>query len=241
MITYDDLVNGFGESVEELEKNLFKFRIELPKFTVFYYLLSADGIGDILLSSKGCEDDKFAFNLYAQLSLTETIYALKKTNIHSNMYGFDSLLLIPPNYHNNLRGILDNKRDNLVLCAPIFHYEFSGKESVDEFREMSTKRVFINEWTRKPVPKILIQFNNPRTGTGTIDNRSVLTNFSYLMSEINNLNGVAHGFINVMNYLDEVIRITSGTTNVYRLSSATGEEDMSGDILNERIKEFLTK
>ena len=93
-----------------------------------------------------------------------------------------------------IRGVMYSKRDNLVLCAPIFHYEFSGKESVDEFREMSTKRVFINEWTHKPVPNLLIQFSNPNTGIGTIDNIFVLTDFSYLMSEINNLNGVEHGF-----------------------------------------------
>lgn len=140
-----------------------------------------------------------------------------------------------------IRWVIYSKRDNLVLCSPMFYYEFSGRESVDAFREMSTKRVFINEWTRKPVPKLLIQYNNPRTGTGAIDNRFVLANFLYLMSEINNLNCVAHGFINEMNYLDELISITSGTINLYRPSSATGEEDMNGDILNERIKRVFDK
>lgn len=240
MITYDDLVNKFGESVEELKRNLFKFKIELPKFTIFYYLLSSDDAGDILLSSKKNEDDDFAFRIYAQLSITETICALKKIDLDSNKYGFDSLLLIPSNYHNNLRGILDNKRDNLILCAPIFHYEFSGEESVDEFREMSTKKIFINEWTRKPVPKVFIRFDNPKTRAGTIGDKYVLTSDSYLMSEVYNLNGIENGFIDIRNYTDDVLNITSNVDGTYRLKSKAGESVLDGLSLSNEINDFLT-
>lgn len=242
MITYDDLVCGFGDRVEKIGDNLFKFRITVPAFSLFNYLwCDKDSGNDYLLLSKNIENDDFAFFIYSQMISLQKIKELKKINIPFNQYGFDSIIMASSDYHGNLVGVMDDKRLDLVLCAPIYHYEFSGNESINEFREMRIKKTHIDNWNRKVEPRILVRFINKKTGGGTKGNSYILITESRLRLEINNLNGVAHSFIDVMNYQDEVIRITSGTTNIYHLSSAMDEEDMNGDVLNKKINEFLTK
>ncbi|POP40661.1 hypothetical protein CHU32_26140 [Superficieibacter electus] len=240
MITYQDLVNGFGESIETLKDGVFKFKIEVPAFTLFNYLWCKRGSGDFLLLSKNIEDDKFVSFIYSQLSFNKKITSLNKVNISTNHYGFDSLLLAPSGYHGHFNGVLDDKRSELILCSPIYHHEFSGNESVDEFREMRTRRVHIDRWDRKPEPKILVRFNNTKTGGGTIGNEYILMSDARLKSEIHNLNGVVNGFIEVENYLGERI-IISTTVNTYQLRLESGEVVVSESILNEKINDFLTR
>ncbi|WP_080210727.1 hypothetical protein [Salmonella enterica] len=243
MITYDDLVNGFGNSVEKISDGFFKFKIEVPAFTLFNYFWCEDKkniSNDFLLLSKDKEDDQFALYIYSQLPMGKKINELEKINISPNRYGFDSMLLVPAHYHGNFIGTLDEQRSGLVLCVPIFHYEFSGNESADEFREMDIKRVHTVIWTRKPVPKVFIRFNNPKTGAGTINNNYILTSDSYLMSEIYNLNGVENGFIDISNYMGDVLNIISNVDGTYRLKSKAGESVLDGLSLSNEINDFLT-
>lgn len=70
MITYKDLINRFGSSVEEISDGFFKFKIEVPAFTLFNYFWCGNGENiknDFLLLSKDKEDDHFESYIYSQL------------------------------------------------------------------------------------------------------------------------------------------------------------------------------
>lgn len=181
------------------------------------------------------------FFIYSQLVDYEICPSLSKISIPSNKYGFDALLLASSNYHRDFSGVLDEKRSGLILCVPVFRYEFSGCESVDEFREIGIRRIPIDNWGRNPIPKVKIRFNNPRTRAGTIGQRYVVSSDSYLMLEVNSINGVHDGFVEVKNYLGETIKITSSSRNIFHLSSSALTEDVNELKLNEKIHDFLTK
>lgn len=62
MITYEDLVSCFGESVKTLRDDIFKFAVNVPKFKLFNYLWCDSKTGkSFLLLSKNVEDDEYAF------------------------------------------------------------------------------------------------------------------------------------------------------------------------------------
>lgn len=151
------------------------------------------------------------------------------------------MLLAPAHYHGNFIGALDEKRSELVLCAPIFHCEFSGNESIDEFHEMNVKRVHTDIWTRNPEPKIFVRFNNDKTGGGTKGNKYVLMSYARLIDEIHNLKGVINGFIDVRNYMDEIVSITSNSPDAYQLKSNKEKVEVNAAILSNKINDFLTR
>lgn len=151
------------------------------------------------------------------------------------------MILAPAHFHGNFIGTLDEKRSELVLCASIFHYEFSGNESVDQFHEMNVKKVHIDIWTRKPVPKVFIRFNNPKTRAGTRGKKYVLTSDSYLMSEVYHLNGIENGFIDIINYADEELNIISNSQDVYQLNFNKDKLQVNTADLSKKISYFLTR
>ncbi|MFP5929387.1 hypothetical protein ACLD4K_21860, partial [Salmonella sp. 741265055_HSA] len=63
---------------------------------------------------------------------------------------------------------------------------------------------------------------------------------SYLMSEVYNLNGIENGFIDIRNYTDDVLNITSNVDGTYRLKSKAGESVLDGLSLSNEINDFLT-
>lgn len=159
-------------------------------------------------------------------------------NLGSNKHGFTHALAVPGEYHGYLKGYNNIDRDALFLCIPIQRYEFSGHESPSEFREMNVRIVPILRWDRLPAPKTVIYFDNPRTGSGTGD--SVIVRYESLVFEIENLNGVADGFVEIVNYKGDVIEVLSPTPGVYKLiRNRKGDEVMDHQSLLKNVSEFL--
>ena len=98
-------------------------------------------------------------------------------------------------------------------------------------------------WDREVSPKIVLRFNNPRTGGGTSDS-GAFVKYDLLIREIRNLNGVTNGFIEITNYRGQAIEILSPREGEFWLIRDRMEETKEAfgqDVLAQRIRLFLTK
>lgn len=235
MFTKQDLLRAFA-SVEESDGGHYFFQHTLPKAVVRYCLKVSSSL-DLLTVSEDVLDQGFACAVVDQAPhflspLKPTMYELA-----DNDYGFTHALAVPSNYHSSLKGGLEPKREKLYLCVPIFRCEFTGDESEAEFKEMTQRTVPVFKWKRQAHPKLMVYFDNPGTGAGTYENGAILK-YPILISEIENLNGVGSGFIEVTNYMGSVVEILSPELDKYTLIRNRSDEESMG--YPELIKEIST-
>ena len=220
MITEKMIKDNIGD-VQRITDGILKFRIIIPAFQFTYYLgYTQSKKRDVLLVSRDYENDVFAMELIRAVSHLENTSGLSKRRLEmDNQYGFDTVLLAGPEYHQHLKGRLDDARENLYLFLPIFTCEFSGEESSALFGAMCFNLIEADNWKRHVTPRILWRFDNPKTKAGTRGKKYFPIDFDYFKFEIKNLNGVAGGFIEVLNYRDESLRITSASEGEYAVET----------------------
>jgi hypothetical protein len=209
MLAKQDLIDNFCD-VLELGSGVFRCQDETPRSTYYYYVKPAGAAStdDLLLISESWADDDFALNVLRQVPFGGKSQGIKSQPLGANSYGFSRLLLASSDYHAYFKGILDDRRDSLVLCLPFFDGEFTGNESVQDFFHMRRQMVPTMNWKRAPCPKVLLYFDNPKTGSGTGD-KEVLVKHETLLHEIDNLHGVPNGFIEVTNSWGSVVEVLS--------------------------------
>ncbi|OQR26362.1 hypothetical protein BWR59_31615 [Pseudomonas sp. Bc-h] len=233
MFSKQDLLGSFP-TVEESGYGHYFFQHTLPK-TVFQYCLKSSSSRDLLTVCEDVVDRDFAALVLDQAP--HLLSPLKPTlyNLADNNYGFTHVLSVPSSYHSSLKGGLESKREKLYLCIPIFRCEFSGDESEAEFKEMMQRMVPVFKWKRKVHPKLKVYFDNPGTGAGTYE-AGALLKYPTLISEVENLNGIVSGFIEVTNYKGEVVEVLSPAPDTYSLiRNRSDEKSMS---LPELIKDI---
>jgi hypothetical protein len=243
MLTREDLVANFS-GVTDLTTDIVRGKDVLPKVTFFNYVRPArvEGGQDLLLVSEGNPDDEFAQAVLSRVPETPPDEALDLQEIAQNKYGFEALLLAPSTYHAYFKGRLDDKRALLTLCIPIYRCEFSGTESVEEFTTLRRDVVPILSWTRAPAPKTVLRFDNPKTRAGT-GARYVLVKVPLVVREVDNIEGVANAFIELLNYKGEVLEILSPRPEVFtciRERNDASRIDMGKPELLKRVHDFLT-
>lgn len=236
MITKDDLLREFGELGEAHGCYFGKYVV--ATFTIHCCLRNTNG-HDLAITSQDIADPEFAANvlLNAPHHLSHdgpTIF-----EIPSSAYGFTHALAVPATYH----GLLNRNanRTNLFLCLPIFRCEFSGNESVEEFKWSTHHIVDVNNWQRTRQPKISVYFDNPRTGGGT-EKDGAIVSLETLIAEIDNLSGVSNGFIEITNYRNEVIEMLSPEEGRYALiRNRQDEELMDRASVIAAVEKFATE
>jgi len=235
MITKDDLLTTFAEVTEA--HGCFFSKYVVATFVLYCCIRNAKG-HDLAIASRNVDDPEFAasvvLNAPAHLSHNgPTIF-----EIPSNAYGFTHAMAVPSTYH----GLLSHNanRTNLFLCIPIFRCEFSGNESFKEFDSSAHHIVGIYNWHRTREPKISVYFDNSRTGGGT-DKDGAIVSLATLIAEIDNLNGVSDGFIEISNYRNEVIEVLSPAEGHYVLiRNRQDEEAMDRARLVAAVETFAT-
>jgi hypothetical protein len=218
MITEKMITDNF-EDVQRMDDDIIKFKELLPDFKDIYYLgfLKSDNI-NIIVISRNIEDDVFASELIrVASSQNKFLNLLKFRHNIENKYGFDSALMAGSQYHSYFKGRLDDVRDTLYLCLPIFECEFSGNESVKLFYEMRRFLIKSLNWNRSITPRIMLRFENPKTKAGTIGKNYYPVDFNVVKTEIINLNGVPNGVVEILNYRDEYVNIISISQDRYIL------------------------
>lgn len=243
MLQKDDLIDNFSRVVE-LRDNVFRFEDVMPAHSYVYHLRAVPaGTGeDLLTVSQDRTDDGFALLMLEQAARMTPSATLRLGPLPQNAYGLSTLLRAPPDYHAYFGGRLDEKRKHLILCLPVHQCEFSGDESIEEFFALRRNVVPTLDWKREVHPKIVLRFDNPKTRGGTGD-AEVLVKFLTLQREIDNLDGVTQGFIEVQNYKGNVVEILSPAAGTWRLirnrDDSTGET-ISRSQLSDELKGFLT-
>lgn len=211
MMTKDDLLQEFGE-VHDAHGCCFA-EYAVATYSIYCCLrLATDQT--IAVVSRNINDPAFAADvaLRAPAGLPHdrpTVF-----EIPPNAHGFTHAMAVPSTYHGFLNQI--EKRAGLFLCVPIYRCEFSGDESADEFRQAAARLVPVYEWDRAMQPRISLYFDNPRTGGGT-DDVGATVPLRVLLAELDNLNGVSDGFIEITNYRGEVIEVLSPQEGRYVL------------------------
>lgn len=185
-----------------------------PRSTVHYHVALGVEHGrsvDLLMVSADLLDDDFATLVLEAAGGFEPGLVLEKCALPANAYGFDALLLVPPHYHDYFAGRLDAQRGRLILCVPIYGCEFAGDETAEIFR-LLTREVPIRDWRRFAHPRIRLRFSNPVTGGGTDDAVAggyVFASYDLVLRELANLDGVADGFVELVNHRGRVMELLS--------------------------------
>lgn len=216
VITPDLLAEHFYP-VLELGDGLVRCDDELPK-TIFhtYFLLGQTAAIVPFLTSENLLDDAFAAQVLATVNGTKP-KSLTKIAIGQNGYSFTHVLHVAPEFHSELKGRLDEDRKDCVLCIPIFESEFSSSETVDEFVAMRRRLVATQDWVRRPAPKIMLRFDNPKTKGGTTGAGYVPAGFDQIFQEIAAMVGVQDGFIEILNFRGEVIELVFEQGQSFRI------------------------
>lgn len=216
MIKKSDIAANVTRIIE-LGDGVLRFEDVLPRKRIICYLRmggDAPDAVDLVTISENNEDDDFAASVLGAAIGHVLPDELVKLPLSTQSRPFDSVLTANPRFHAYFEGRLDVQRSRLVLCLPIHHSEFTGKEDRDTFATMRREVVPTLDWSRDPVPRALVSSNNPRSGGGT-GNRQMLFPLRTLERQIADLNGVDQGFIEITNYREAVIELLSPRPDVY--------------------------
>ena len=229
MITPDLLAEHFYP-VLELGGGLVRCDDELPR-TIFhtYFLLGLGAAAVPFVTSENLLDDAFAAQVLATVNGTRPT-SLTKIAVGPNGYGFTHVLHVAPEFHSELKGRLDEDRKDCVLCIPIFESEFSSSETVDEFVTLRRRLVPTHDWARRPVPKIMLRFDNPKTKGGTTGDGYIPVRFEQVLQEIAAMVGVQDGFIEILNFRGEVIELVFEQGQSFRLIQ--GRDDVAARLVS---------
>lgn len=242
MITISKLKDNFYP-VDEIDGSVVRCGDELPKTTIHTYFMicNAPAHSPITVSDNKI-DDEFA-KLVLKSRGCEGAIGLTKAELAPNSYGFSHVLYVPPQYHSELKGRLDADRDKVTLCIPIFKSEFSGSETLEEFTELRKHVVPTYRWDREVTPKISLRFDNIKTKSGTGDGY-VYARFEQVLKEVENLLGDRDGFIEILNYKNDVVEIVFSKEEEF--SWIRNRDDAAGepiliDAIRAKLWTFLTE
>jgi hypothetical protein len=242
VLTRADIEDNFSDVVD-LGEGIIKGCDEFPNKIIYNYVRLGDdasGGNDFLLVSEQNDDEDFAKRVFSCVVQPANNTDLIVCDLTENRYGLTHLLIAPKTYFSHFKGRLDEEREQLYLCVPIFRAEFSGRESINDFFEMRRHLIDTLDWNRSFSPRVLLRFDNPKTGGGT--NGDALVTYDTLLREIDKLNGAAEGFIEIKNYRGEVLEILSadmGTFILIRNRDDSRRELMSQAALLEQVWRFL--
>ncbi|WP_146259146.1 hypothetical protein [Streptomyces tateyamensis] len=115
---------------------------------------------------------------------------------------FDVVGRIRPEAHNLFPDNLE--LNSLVFGVfPAYECEISGLETLDQAAERFNRMFKASDMNRKPSPYVLVKFDNPKTGAGTIGERQVFVRPDYLLHELKLLEGVEDAYIDLWNHRNE--------------------------------------
>ncbi len=239
MIPIKTMREEFGVA-EKITPEVFRAELETRSSLTHYYFRSVRGVlPDLLTTSRDLDDSPFAVQLLEevarQVSSPGVNPPCKIRLEQKNAYGFESALLLTPEYHGHLKGILDDRRKTLVYCVPVHDCEFTGAEGPDEYRFWQV-RVGIENWARKPFPYVLMEFENPGSKFRSALERVTL---DVCIGNLSELQGVRAGHAVIRNARGETVRIETFEDGRYAISGAVECDAATLAESIERITSFV--
>ncbi|AZF13707.1 hypothetical protein [Pseudomonas sp. R3-18-08] len=234
------LEDEYGDVIKK-NSDMFFFQDETKTYVINYWLKAREDNSKLLVISQDFFDDALAeiiVNSVSVISSTDKPLILPITAGKHSSSLFTHIIILPQNYHGYMKSAGIDRGD-LYWCIPIFRCEFSGEESVEEFMSMRVHFVPVLDWKRAIRPKVKVYFDNPKTGAGADETR-VLVQYLTLLQEVDNLEGVSNGFIELENYKGEVVEILSPVKSEFILIlNREDETAMSKDVLKTHLDEFV--
>lgn len=220
MIPIKTMRDEFGVA-EKITPEVFRAELETRSSLTQYYFRSVRGVlPDLLTTSRDLDDSPFAVQLLEEVarhvSSPCVIPPCKIRLEQENAYGFESALLLTPEYHGHLKGILDDRRNTLVYCVPVHDSEFTGAENPEEYRLWQV-RVGIENWARKPFPYVMMEFENPGSKFRSALERVTL---DVCIGNLSELQGVRAGHAVIRNAWGETVRIETFEDGRYSISGS---------------------
>lgn len=180
--------------------------------------------------------------------------------MRTNQYRFSELLIVPPEFHHQLEGLIESRSD-LVLCVPGHQSEFVAKENEmvltfnegQELEDWDDRPAEVPEhwwrcctpyhqWKRIVHPRIVLRFDNPKAQYSS--DQYLLSSYSALVNTIQLLDGAPDGFIEIINYKDQVLEILPkdpGTLELIRDRNDDGSVLLKQEELLDEVWAFLTQ
>ncbi|MFG2825163.1 hypothetical protein ACGFX4_37775 [Kitasatospora sp. NPDC048365] len=122
-------------------------------------------------------------------------------------FGFDVIGRVRPEAHRLFPK--DPELNRAVLgIFPAYSMEISGFESAAQAAERFSRMLNPSNLGRGPSPYVLIRFDNPRTGAGTIGDEPVFVSREYALHELGSLEGVREAYLELWNYRNEKWRVS---------------------------------
>ncbi|MFJ8363583.1 hypothetical protein [Streptomyces sp. NPDC093984] len=115
---------------------------------------------------------------------------------------FDVVGRVGPEAHRLFYEELD-LHDVVFGVFPGCSAEVSGAESVDQAAERYGRMLKASDMNRSPSPYVLVRFDNPRTGAGTIGEQPVFISPDYLAHELRLLEGVRGAYLELWNHRNQ--------------------------------------
>lgn len=243
MISISDIRSRFPKA-ELLNDSMVRFEDVTAALKLCYYI-EHDHQNDrtLLVVTNGIHSDDLASSLIASSKVVrERGDKLKKLKLIKPIVGHLShFLVVPASFHNYLRGRFADKRSDLLLLLAICDCEFSGAEDESLFREIRQRWNAAIDPTRKCKPRVLVRFENPKTQGGTIGGNFFPVDLSYLFMEIQNLEGVTDGVLEVQNFRDEVVRVISPFAGrfVLAINHGSSQQFLSFAETSRAVTEFI--
>jgi hypothetical protein len=244
MLSYLNLVNNFSD-ITRIGHGVVRCSDVLPRVTYYYYIrMGEENLVKhyFLLASGNMIDDDFASSILSSACSSTDGMTLEKFLSCENKYGFSHVLIVPKDFHSYFKGRLDEERQNLLLCIPIYNREFSGNESLDEFAFMRRDSSSMLDWGRTMTPKIMFRFDNPVTQGGT-GGTAVFVKFETVLREVEYLSGFGAGFIEVTKYRGQIVDVLSSSNKAFILIRDLNDskrESLDGEKLHAELWNFLT-
>lgn len=225
MINLNELEEYFGD-VSLINNDIMKVDIGIGDRSEYYYFTANQTVfkKQFFLISENIEVDDYANFIFKKLELVNFDSFTKIKINEFQQYKFDNLLLVPSNYHHFFDDDFLEKRENLMMVIPIFDCEFSVHESIEDFNQIAFRNIKTKNFERVPSPKIKIKYNNPKTKVKTINNKYTITGYESLVVYIADMYGVDDSFLNLLNYKNDEIKITSPSNENFYIIEFNGEE-----------------
>jgi hypothetical protein len=236
MIARQELAEEFGQ-VRDAGSGVVFFQDKIRGYTCSYWL-AASRTRDLIVVTETDIDDELALIIVGAVPDKTSCDRPTIIELPNDSSRFTHVIVAPSTYHSYLKGLDRIDRSNLLLCIPIFRCEFSGNELPEEFRELRQRSVPTLNWKRKKHPKLLVYFDNPKTGAGTEEQGAYLQ-IDYLFSEIENLHGVENGFVELTNWEGRIVELLWSADDKYRfIVERQDEHELSRQELLGRVMEF---
>ena len=238
-MTIKDLLENEYDDVVVKSGDMFFFQDETKTYVINYWLKAREDNSKLLVVSQDYIDDALAEIIVDSapvLSLKDkpSIFPIAAGEHSSSL--FTHIIVFPKSYHGYVKDVGIDRGD-LYWCVPVFRCEFSGEESVEEFKGMRVHFVPVLDWKR--TIRLKVYFDNPKTGAGTDETRA-LVKYMTLLQEVDNLEGVSNGFIELENYKGEVVEVLSPAKSEFILILNREDEiAMTKDVLISHLNEFV--